>query len=361
MGERGYAELHCHTNFSFLDGASHPEELADEAVRLGLAALAVTDHDGLYGVVRFALAARRPSSPRCSERSSRWVGGRRGGRAVASGARGWRRSERPRAYRPAASDDRKADPPGEHLVVLAQGPAGYARLARAVSEVQLAGEKGAPRPSWARSRPPRARPSTSTATAAAPRTAPGSCSPAAARAQCRVRCSTTARPRPGAPSTGSPPRSGATACSSSCGTTATRSTATATTPSPRSRRAPGSTSSPPTTSTTPPRPAPARHRARGGAGPPLARRARRVAARRRRSRTCGHRGSRPVASRAGPARWSARSSSRRRARSTSASPRPSCPTTRCRPAHTEMTWLRELTARGAELRYPPSHEQHEQA
>ena len=58
-----YAELHCHTNFSFLDGASHPEELADEAARLGLAALAVTDHDGLYGVVRFALAARATGLP----------------------------------------------------------------------------------------------------------------------------------------------------------------------------------------------------------------------------------------------------------------------------------------------------------
>src|SRR4051794_24356604 len=41
-----YAELHCHTNFSFLDGASHAEELAEEAVRLGLTGLAVTDHDG---------------------------------------------------------------------------------------------------------------------------------------------------------------------------------------------------------------------------------------------------------------------------------------------------------------------------
>jgi len=59
----GYAELHCHTNFSFLDGASHPEELADEAARLGLAALAVTDHDGLYGVVRFALAPRSTGLP----------------------------------------------------------------------------------------------------------------------------------------------------------------------------------------------------------------------------------------------------------------------------------------------------------
>ena len=42
-----YAELHCHSNFSFLDGASHPEELVTEAARLGLEALAITDHDGL--------------------------------------------------------------------------------------------------------------------------------------------------------------------------------------------------------------------------------------------------------------------------------------------------------------------------
>src|SRR5690242_18315050 len=52
-----YAELHCHTNFSFLDGASTAEDLAERAAQLGLSALAVTDHDGLYGVVRFALAA----------------------------------------------------------------------------------------------------------------------------------------------------------------------------------------------------------------------------------------------------------------------------------------------------------------
>src|SRR3989440_13101959 len=58
-----YAELHCHSNFSFLDGASHPEELAEEAARLGLAALALTDHDGLYGVVRFAEAARAVGLP----------------------------------------------------------------------------------------------------------------------------------------------------------------------------------------------------------------------------------------------------------------------------------------------------------
>src|SRR6266852_372514 len=49
-----YAELHCHSAYSFLDGASHPEQLAEEAARLNLAALAITDHDGMYGIVRFA-------------------------------------------------------------------------------------------------------------------------------------------------------------------------------------------------------------------------------------------------------------------------------------------------------------------
>jgi error-prone DNA polymerase len=53
-----FAELHCHTNFSFLDGASSADELVDRAVALGLSGLAVTDHQGLYGVVRFSAAAR---------------------------------------------------------------------------------------------------------------------------------------------------------------------------------------------------------------------------------------------------------------------------------------------------------------
>ena len=52
-----YAELHAHSNFSFLDGASSPEALVEEAVRLGLAALALTDHDGFGGTPRFAEAA----------------------------------------------------------------------------------------------------------------------------------------------------------------------------------------------------------------------------------------------------------------------------------------------------------------
>ena len=55
----GYAELHCRSNFTFLDGASHPEELIERARELGLETLALTDRDGLYGSVRFSTAAAR--------------------------------------------------------------------------------------------------------------------------------------------------------------------------------------------------------------------------------------------------------------------------------------------------------------
>ncbi|MCB0078856.1 MAG: PHP domain-containing protein, partial [Anaerolineales bacterium] len=54
----GYAELQCATNFSFLRGASHPEELVMQAKHLGLAALAVTDRNSLAGVVRAHAAAK---------------------------------------------------------------------------------------------------------------------------------------------------------------------------------------------------------------------------------------------------------------------------------------------------------------
>src|SRR3954452_19273027 len=52
-----YAELHAHTNFSFLDGASAPDDLVARAVELGLTGLAVTDHPRLYGAVRVSTAA----------------------------------------------------------------------------------------------------------------------------------------------------------------------------------------------------------------------------------------------------------------------------------------------------------------
>jgi error-prone DNA polymerase len=132
-----YAELHCHSNFSFLDGASHPEELVEEAARLGLKALALTDHEGMYGVVRFAEAARAAGLPT--------VFGAELGIDAPVGQeapprtppRGIAAAARPRAG--------TADPAGEHLVVLARDPEGYARLCRAISAAQMAGAKGAPR------------------------------------------------------------------------------------------------------------------------------------------------------------------------------------------------------------------------
>ncbi|MGI8308451.1 error-prone DNA polymerase [Saccharopolyspora hattusasensis] len=114
-----YAELHAHSNFSFLDGASHPEELAAEAARLGLEAIALTDHDGLYGVVRFAGSA--------AEHGVRTVFGAELSLGLPAPQNG------------------VADPEGRHLLVLAHDPAGYASLCRAISEAQLAGEvKGRP-------------------------------------------------------------------------------------------------------------------------------------------------------------------------------------------------------------------------
>ena len=114
-----YAELHAHSAFSFLDGASTPEELVAEAARLGLRAIALTDHDGLYGVVRFAEAAR--------ELGMRTVFGAELSLSDTS------RTDVP-------------DPPGPHLLVLARGPEGYRRLSRQLAAAHLAGgEKGKPR------------------------------------------------------------------------------------------------------------------------------------------------------------------------------------------------------------------------
>ena len=45
-----YVELHAHSGFSFLDGASLPDELAAAAARLGYPAMALTDHDGVWGL-----------------------------------------------------------------------------------------------------------------------------------------------------------------------------------------------------------------------------------------------------------------------------------------------------------------------
>ena len=53
-----YVELHCHSAFSFLDGASLPDELVLSALELGYEALALTDHNSVSGSLEFAVSAR---------------------------------------------------------------------------------------------------------------------------------------------------------------------------------------------------------------------------------------------------------------------------------------------------------------
>ena len=53
-----YVPLWCRSNFSFLDGASHPDELVEQAHALGIEALALTDRDGVHGMVRAHVKAK---------------------------------------------------------------------------------------------------------------------------------------------------------------------------------------------------------------------------------------------------------------------------------------------------------------
>ncbi|MFT4081354.1 MAG: error-prone DNA polymerase [Nocardioides sp.] len=116
-----YAELHAHSDFSFLDGASSPAALVEQAVALRLEGLALTDHDGFYGAPAFAEAA-------ASHPELRTIYGAELSLGLSAPQQG------------------VADPEGTHLLVLARGVPGYRSLAAAITEAQLRGdEKGRPR------------------------------------------------------------------------------------------------------------------------------------------------------------------------------------------------------------------------
>ncbi|GAA4021494.1 error-prone DNA polymerase [Allokutzneria multivorans] len=122
-----YAELHCHSSYSFLDGASDPDALVAEAVRLGIQTLAITDHDGFPGAAKLAVAARGTGL--------RTVYGSELSLDLPSAGAG------------------VPDPGGRHLLLLARTPTGYHRLAGAITsahlrdaknELKSQGEKGKP-------------------------------------------------------------------------------------------------------------------------------------------------------------------------------------------------------------------------
>ena len=154
-----YAELHCHTNFSFLDGASHPEDLVEQAIRLGYEALAVTDHDGFYGVSRFWQAAKASGLPAIYgveiglevnpggvadpvTKAEHWDQQRY---ARVKGGQG--RLRRGRSVR-AHGTKPTGLPESDHLVLLAGSPDGYRTLSHLITKAQMRGEKDHPIYSW---------------------------------------------------------------------------------------------------------------------------------------------------------------------------------------------------------------------
>jgi len=106
-----YVPLWCKSNFSFLEGASHPDELVEEAHRLGLPALALTDRDGVYGIVRAHVKAREV------------------GLKLIVGSQ-------------VSVDD------GSTIFLLAQDRGGYANLCRLLTTGRLRSEKGESAVSW---------------------------------------------------------------------------------------------------------------------------------------------------------------------------------------------------------------------
>ncbi|GAC1380921.1 MAG: error-prone DNA polymerase [Marmoricola sp.] len=123
VGATPYAELHVHSNYSFLDGASGPDRLVEEAIRLGLTGLALTDHDGFYGTPLFAETAKilKETHPLLTVY----------GAELSLGL--------------TAPQNGIPDPEGSHLLVLAEGVEGHYRLSAAMTEAHLRGdEKGRP-------------------------------------------------------------------------------------------------------------------------------------------------------------------------------------------------------------------------
>lgn len=113
-----YVELHAHSGYSFLDGASHPEELVLRAAELGYPALALTDHNGLYGSMEFARAAHDA------------------GIRPITGAEVTLRGCFPGRSEPDG---------GHHVTLLAETPRGYGNLCRLLTEAHMTSPREDPR------------------------------------------------------------------------------------------------------------------------------------------------------------------------------------------------------------------------
>ncbi len=122
-----YAELHCHSYYSFHDGAASLEELMVRAKELGYRALAITDHDNLCGAMCFAQLAK-----------SLEIHGIIGAEVtVAPSTRSFGRNER-------SGFPQDDSPPGYHLTLLAKDGEGYKNLCRLITAAQNSGERNDP-------------------------------------------------------------------------------------------------------------------------------------------------------------------------------------------------------------------------
>jgi len=122
-----YIELHCHSGYSLLDGASHPEELVLKAKELGYPALALTDHDGLYGSMEFAQCAR-----------SEGIQPITGVELTVSGVLSRWDEAAPPPHRPETPADRT------HLTLLAETPTGYSNLCRLITRTRMESARNDP-------------------------------------------------------------------------------------------------------------------------------------------------------------------------------------------------------------------------
>jgi error-prone DNA polymerase len=102
-----YTELHTHSNFSFLDGASPISSLVERAVLLGMKAIAITDHDGLYNACNFTRIAKEAG------------------------------------IRPIIGAELTFDG-GDHLTLLVENEKGYVNLSELITRGHMAGSKGVP-------------------------------------------------------------------------------------------------------------------------------------------------------------------------------------------------------------------------
>ena len=163
-GMARYAELHAHSNFSFLDGASHPERLVARAQELGIEALAVTDHDGFYGLVRFWSAASQAglpavygaevslprggtsAPPEGQDRPIDAAETRDAARPIGTAGESdrWRRGRIRRMHGSKPTDEG----PSDHLVLLSPTPKGHAALSKLITQAQFRGEKDRPLYRW---------------------------------------------------------------------------------------------------------------------------------------------------------------------------------------------------------------------